>query len=166
MVDLSVRTLPAVLAVAIGLGSCGGSTPDQAVPSERDPDAAGVVESVTHESIRLGDGRTFVLSERLASFSTYTGKATPVLSWNGYYVHLGLDGKTVRWVAGVGQVLAGEPPVVLYNGTLVKASDNRGVFRDGTVLALSPRTERGPTSGPVRAVIDPRRHVVTSIERQ
>ena len=131
----------------------------------RIPDAEGVVEKISFEEITLDGGRTYEVSKDLQSFSTYDLAAVPMLHRLGQYVHLGLDGKTAEWMAGIGVVVrAGEtPPVVFYNGYFLRTEDGRAIFRDGTVLALAAGVTPPIDKGLVRAEIDPTQHKVRAL---
>jgi hypothetical protein len=80
-----------------------------------------------------------------------------VLHHRDRYVHAGIDGDRVEWVAGVGVVVRaeGRPPVVFYNGTLVESDDRQVIFRDGTVLTLAAGVDVPAGVTALRAEIDP-----------
>lgn len=82
----------------------------------------------------------------------------------GQYVQLGLNGKKVEWMAGIGVVVRGEaPPVVYYNGVLVRVDGDRAIFRDGTVLKLADGVTSPVESGLLRAELDPALHRVRAL---
>ncbi len=130
--------------------------------SPRFPDAEGVVEEISLQRITLDGDRSYKVADDLASFSTYDLSVTPMLHRKGQYVHLGLDGDTAEWMAGIGVVVRapGKAPVVYYNGYLLRVVDGRAVFRNGTVLRLGEGVKSPAPEGLLRAEIDPARHVV------
>jgi hypothetical protein len=155
-----------VLLLAASLAGCSGGDGDRLVLDgrPRHPDAEGVVTAVSLERLTLDGDRSWPLRRDLQSFSTYDLGAVPVLQRQGQYVQVGLRDKEVAWVAGIGVVVAGQRPVVFYNGHLLRIDKGRAIFRDGTVLRLTdglfiPRTMRGP----IRAEIDPARHRVRAL---
>lgn len=156
--------LAALLVVAV-LAGCSGAEDEAAFAldgSPRFPDAEGVVEDISRQRITLDGDRTYKVSKNLASFSTYDLSTTPMLHRKGQYVHLGLDGDTAEWMAGIGVVVRvpGEAPVVYFNGYLLHVADERAVFRNGTVLRLADGVKSPVDQGLLRAEIDPARRVV------
>ncbi|HYT39951.1 MAG TPA: hypothetical protein VEN99_10590 [Acidimicrobiia bacterium] len=130
----------------------------------RIPDAEGVVEGISFDRITLDGGRSYGVRKDLQSFSTYDLAAVPMLQRLGQYVQLGLNGKKVAWMAGIGVVVrAGAPPVVYYNGVLLRRDGGRAVFRDGTVLQLAAGVTPPVEQGLVRAEIDPALHRVRAL---
>ncbi|HEY4410576.1 MAG TPA: hypothetical protein VGO87_11900 [Acidimicrobiia bacterium] len=131
----------------------------------RVPDAEGVVEQVSFQRISLDGGRSYGVRQDLQSFSTYDLGAVPMLQRQGQYVQLGLDGKRVAWMAGIGVVVRrpDAPAVVYYNGVLVRHDGRRVVFRDGTVLELAAGVTPPLSQGLVRAEIDPALHRVRAV---
>jgi hypothetical protein len=160
--------LPLLLvAGALVLGGCSRSAGDELVLDgrPRHPDAEGVVEQVSFDRITLDGGRSYGVASDLQSFSTYDLAAVPMLHRLGQYVHLGLDGNEVEWMAGIGVVVRNPatPPVVYYNGVLVRFDDDRAIFRDGTVLRLADGVTSPVASGLVRAELDPSLHRVRAL---
>lgn len=155
-----MRIMVTVAALLVAACSRGGGDRLVLDGSPRFPDDEGVVTAVSLERITLDGGRSYGVSEDLASFSTYDLAATPMLHRQGQYVQLGLDGDKAEWMAGIGVVVRapGEEPVVFYNGHLLRIEDGRAIFRDGTVLRLGVGVERPRSGGMVRAEIDPSRH--------
>ena len=133
--------------------------------SPRFPDAEGVVEEISLDHITLDGHRTYKVAEDLASFSTYDLSPTPLLHREGQYVQLGLDGDTATWMAGIGVVVRApeRPPVVYYNGYLLKIENGRAIFRNGTVLRLGDGVKSPTDSGLLRAEIDPATHRVKAL---
>ena len=129
------------------------------------PDAEGVVERISFQRITLDGGRSYGVRKDLQSFSTYDLAAVPMLQRLGQYVQLGLTGKKVAWMAGIGVVVrrSGAPPVVYYNGVLVRREGSRAIFRDGTVLQLAPAVTSPVEQGLVRAELDPALHTVRAL---
>jgi hypothetical protein len=162
--------LPLLLAAAaLVLGGCGRGVAHPLVLDGRPrlPDAEGVVEQISFERITLDGGRTYGVHSDLQSFSTYDLAAVPMLHRLGQYVQLGLDGKKVAWMAGIGVVVrtGDAPPVVYYNGTLLRRRGQQLFFRDGTVLRLADGVTSPVEQGLVRAEIDPLRHSVQALVR-
>ena len=155
------------LAVALVLTGCPRAVDHRVVLDGRPrlPDAEGVVESISFTRITLDGGRSYPVSKKLQSFSTYDLGAVPMLQRQGQYVQIGLDGRTVAWMAGIGVVVRapGQAPVVFYNGHLLRVEGRRAVFRDGTVLRLADSVTSPVTEGLVRAEIDPARHEVRAL---
>ena len=133
--------------------------------SPRFPDVEGVVERISVDRITLDGGRSYDVATDLASFSTYDLAATPMLHRKGQYVQLGVDGDTAEWMAGIGVVVRapGKAPVVYFNGSLQTVHDGRAIFRNGTVLKLAKGVKSPIEAGPLRAEIDPARHVVRAL---
>jgi hypothetical protein len=130
----------------------------------RPPDAEGVVEKISFESVTLDGGRTFQVRKDLQSFSTYDLAAVPMLHRLGQYVQLGLRDKKVAWMAMIGEVVQGAgAPVVYYNGVLLRLEGDRAIFRDGTVLQLADGVTSPVDTGFVRAELDPSLHRVRAL---
>ena len=153
--------------MVVVLAGCSRGDDDRVVldGSPRFPDAEGVVEKISLERITLDGARSYKVADDLASFSTYDLSVTPMLHRKGHYVQLGLDGDTAEWMAGIGVVVRapGKPPVVYYNGYLLRVADGRAVFRNGTVLRLAQDVKSPAPEGLLRAEIDPVRHVVRKL---
>lgn len=169
-----VAALACVVAFASLTAACNRGDDDEPVVrldgSARVPDDEGVATSLSHASITLDGKRTYPVSKRLISFSTYTGAIEPMITRKGQYVQIGLeeeDGKKhMVWMAGIAQVLNTKEPAVYYTGTFVRRQDGRAVFRDGTVIQLSPGVtvpEKEGTGVIVR--IDPASHRAVEITR-
>ena len=127
-----------VLGAALVTTACGDEPGSFTEGQARHPDVAGVVDTATPTAITI-DGTRYPLAEELSSFSTYTLEPIPLRQRVGQYVHAGLDGDgRVVWVAAVGAVLPGTPPVVLYSGRMRSVEDGTATFEDGTVLPLGP----------------------------
>jgi len=155
-------------AVVVLVAGCrgGGDKPRLVLDGRpRVPDAEGVVEEISFDRITLDGGRSYEVSRKLASFSTYDLAAVPILHRKGQYVQLGLDGRKAVWMAGIGVVVRvpGTVPVVFYHGELLRVEGRRAVFRDGTVLRLGPGVRTPRPSGPLRAEIDPTAHAVRTL---
>lgn len=160
----------AALAVALATTACSGGGGDSFAldGSPRPPDLAGVVTGVDREHLVVDGGRRLRLAGDLASFSTYDLIATPVLHHRGRYVHAGLDGDRVEWVASIGVVVRaeGRAPVVFYNGDLVDVDDGEATFRDGTVLTLAEGVTAPAGTAALRAEIDPETDEVVRLAPQ
>lgn len=162
-----VRTRSAValiLMTAISLGACGGSKAVVRLDgSPRHADVEGVVVNAGAAGMTLDGRRSFKVSDKVVSFSTYNGALVPLASTVGAYVQAGVKGKTVVWVGKIGPVTtdASGHRTVQYQGTLVKVDGSDLVFKDGTVLRLG-KGLKAPANplGPVYAVIDADKHVI------
>ena len=151
--------------VALALGACREGAERLVLDGRpRVPDVEGVVEQISFERITLDGGRSYEVRKDLQSFSTYDLAAVPMLHRLGQYVQLGLSGKKVAWMAGIGVVVRGAgPPVVYYNGVLVRLDGDRAIFRDGTVLRLADGVTSPVDQGLVRAELDPALHRVRAL---
>jgi hypothetical protein len=152
---------------ALLIGGCRGGGGGHRVVLDgrpRYPDAEGVVEQISLARITLDGGRSYGVRNDLQSFSTYDLAAVPMLQRQGQYVQVGLTGKKVAWMAGIGVVVrTGAPPVVYYNGVFVRRDGERAIFRDGTVLRLAAGVTPPVEQGLVRAEIDPALHTVRAL---
>jgi hypothetical protein len=160
------RSRWSVVVAALVLVACqrGGSHRLVLDGRPRLPDAEGIVEQISFERITLDGGRSYQVRKDLQSFSTYDLAAVPMLHRLGQYVQLGLNGKKVAWLAGIGVVVrGGAPPVVYYNGVLLRREGARAIFRDGTVLELAPGVTSPVDHGLVRAELDPSLHTVRAL---
>lgn len=124
-----------MLAVAlIALAACSSEKSILERGGPRIPDRVGIVTDMTLDRIQLDGGRAYEVSEDVESFATRSHHITALLSWEGKYVHVGLDDDDrVRWIAGIGLV-SGKPPKVAYSGVVKRMENRRGTFEDGTVL--------------------------------
>ena len=159
-----VRAAAAATAVlALGAGACGGDDePAVALDgSPRIPDAEGVVVEVSDEEIVLDGDRKFDVADDLMAFSTYTLETIPLAQRKGQYVQVGLDGETVEWLALIGEPLEDR---VYYTGELEEIDGDQLVFADGTVLTLADGVKPPAETGRMRAVVDPKKRVVTAFE--
>jgi hypothetical protein len=155
-----------LVAGALLLAGCSKSDSPRLVLDGRPrvPDVEGVVEQISFEKITLDGGRSYGVRKDLQSFSTYDLAAVPMLQRSGQYVQLGLDGKKVAWMAMMGEVVEGAgPPVVYYNGVLLRVEGDRAIFRDGTVLQLADGVTSPVETGFVRAELDPSLHRVRAL---
>jgi hypothetical protein len=185
----SALALLALMGVAIlvaGGAACQRDRADDVVVeldgSPRVPDDEGVATELTKERITLDGERTYRVSPRLVSFSTYTGAVEPMLGRRGQYVHIGLDrdgdDEVMVWMAGIAHVVhgagvggpppgPGSKPAVYYTGDLVDVEEHdggrRGVFRDGTVIALAAGVEVPEPPAGVSVEIDPVRHAAIAV---
>jgi hypothetical protein len=158
------------VAVALALlGACGrGGSDGPAVKldgSPRYPDDEGVATTVTANEVVLDGGRHYTVSDKLVSFSTYDHSVQPLVGFAKQYVQVGLKGKQVVWLAGIGAVVPGRPgaaPSVYYTGQPQRVdAKQRIVFADGTVLQLAPGVQ-APSTSAVQARIDPASHRVAA----
>jgi hypothetical protein len=159
------RAAACLLALLLLLVGC-NREPVNYSKQARIPDDQGQVTEIDFERVKLDGKRTHAISQEVQSFSTYTGTVTSLLSWKNKYVHVGLDqdGNTI-WIAGVGVIdTTSDPPVVRYtNGTLQKVEGRRIFFADGTVFEVDRRVKIPPVKSKLRAIIDPKSHVVTDL---
>lgn len=152
--------LLALVLLAAGSGSCRRAGPPAPIPLDgtaRNPDVSGVVEQVSSTSITI-DGRTFAVSRRLQCFATASLETVPLVGRLHHFVHAGLDGRTVVWLAGFGPVAEppGSPATVFYVGTAAgRVGSDHLRFRDGTVLPFEPGIEPPVAGTRVRADIEP-----------
>ena len=174
---MSARRLASfVLLLALAFGACGGGDDRAGIAldgSPRVPDEEGVVASIADDfsTLTLDGGRTFEIPDDVQSFATVDGSTQPLRRRVGQYVQLGVDGRTVRWVAGIAAVVDGPTGrVVYYTGTLRDAVGRRLDFADGTVLQLDDAADPGAVEAAVGrrvlASIDPARHVVVGLAEQ
>lgn len=166
------RRVPRSLVLVIGAlallgGGCGhGAAPRVVLDGRpRVPDVEGVVERVSFTSLELDGGRRYTITRDLQCFSTSTMQAVPLLDRQDQYVQAGVEGRRVVWLAAIGAVVPGTPRAVYYRGELVRVDSASAVFRDGTVLRLTPGVRGGwaRRRGSVLARIDPDRHVVVEM---
>jgi hypothetical protein len=160
------RLLILLVAAVFTLAGCPKSDDHRLVLDGRPrvPDVEGVVEQISFERVTLDGDRSYAVGKDLQSFSTYDLAAVPMLHRLGQYVQLGLNGKKVAWMAGIGVVVRGSaPPVVYYNGVLLRREGQRAVFRDGTVLEVAGGVTSPVDSGLLRAEIDPVLHTVRAL---
>jgi hypothetical protein len=157
-----VRRAVAVLVVTVlAVGAAGCHKSDHATVvldgRTRYPDAEGVLTFASVKEMRLAGGPAYRVSPKLQAFSTYTLQATPYLSRRNQYVQLGLDGRTVVWLAGIGAVVRapGRPPTVFYTGRVKAAPKGRVVFADGTVFRLGAGVAAPSVGARVQVDLDP-----------
>ncbi|MEY2467605.1 MAG: hypothetical protein QOF21_303 [Actinomycetota bacterium] len=153
-----------IIAVAIFGSACSSSPASIKLDgSPRVPDVEGVVQKASAAGITLDGARTYEVSPKLASFSTYNQRVVSLKSTLGKYVQLGVDDGEVKWLSLIGVVNADEAghQTVVYQGELVAVRDSRFDFKDGTVLRLAngltpPKDPLGRTI----VVIDAKRHLI------
>lgn len=116
----------------------------------------GVVAEVSFTSLRLEDGRSFEIERDLQCFSTYTLEPLPLLGREGQFVHLGTQGRKVRWIASIGAVTRGDDPAVFYTGTVEAVTPDRLTFRDGTVIGRGRGVDPPAKGSFVVVEVDPR----------
>lgn len=132
--------------------------------SARFPDDEGIATSVDRRSITLDGARTYEVSDELRSFSTYTRELEAMVGRKGQYVQIGLDGRTMVWMAGVSRVIdVAGAPTVFYIGRFRRTSKGRFVFADGTTFAPSPGVAPPGTRSDVTVRIDPKTHRIIEI---
>jgi hypothetical protein len=155
-----VRRTALLLLVGLALvfSACGRDRGSERVPldgSPRVPDAEGIVEAVSREKLTLAGGRTYRIGDELQSFSSQTMEAVPVRQRTGQFVHIGVDGERLVWIAAIGSVVPGDDPVVYYTGKVTSVADGRVTFDDGTVLRLAKGVDPAVTRGAAVAEIEP-----------
>lgn len=157
-----------ILAVGLGLAGCAGEEPSPAVQldgSARYPDDQGIATSLTHERITLDGERTYAVSRSLIAFATGTATLEPMLTRQGQYVQIGLDGDVMVWMAGVAAVVdLPQGPRVFYTGRLKRVDDaGRLVFRDGTVWEVAEGLSQPEPGQHLQLEIDPARHRAVAV---
>lgn len=161
-----------VLATLALLAGCGQGQPENLFRHgvARFPDDEGVVTDINFDRVELRDGPVYEILKDVQSFSTYNGKVVPLLHHKGRYIQVGLDEEErVEWIAGIGLVLPGESPTVVYNGVIEKIdkSKRRIVFEDGTVLKYSASVKSFPEPGQrVKATISPPKQQIIEVVPQ
>lgn len=131
----------------------------------RFPDAEGIVTDINFERLTLDEKDKYEISREVESFSTYGGEIMSLLLHRGRYAQVGLDGRTVAWISGIGLVL--QDGSVVYVGVVSKADKKRVIFEDGTVLQLNPRVSTPPSPGQrVKAIILPGKHQIVEVVEQ
>lgn len=173
VVALLLVVVASVAAVACDRGGDdAAASPVNLDGSPRVPDDEGVATALTTTSITLDGERTYPVSRRLVSFSTYNAAVEPMLNRKGHYVQVGLekedDRPTMVWMAGIATVVRTAEPAVYYTGTLREVKDGRLFFRDGTVFRLADGIDPAPPAPPASVFvrIDPASHRVVEIRRQ
>lgn len=163
-----MRRWPAALVAIVlvsALAACAGDD-DTAVAldgSPRYPDDEGVATALSRERITLDGDRTYDVSDDLVSFSTYNRQIEPMRRRLNQYVQVGLDGRTVVWMAGIAGVVPTDPAAVYYQGILERVRGVRAEFADGTVLRLASGVRSPVAHGRVQARIDPARRAVVEL---
>jgi hypothetical protein len=165
-----------VLAAALlaGAGGCGDDSRGGGVAldgSPRVPDAEGVVAAIGPDfsTLTLEGGRTYRIPKDVQSFSTIDGSTQPLRRRVDQYVHVGLDGDTMVWIAGISAVIdTGGTKAVYYGGELRNIAGSRLEFTDGTVLRVAkgvtvPAEAEGKR---VLATIDPQQRVIVTLVPQ
>jgi hypothetical protein len=125
----------------------------------------GVATDVTFDRIQLDGERTYEIDESVESFATRSHHVTSLLSWEGKYVHVGLDDDDrAVWIAGIG-ILSGKPAKVRYSGVFESfdADRQRATFEDGTVLEFASSVKAPERGREVVVEIDAERDLVTKI---
>ncbi|HEX7165714.1 MAG TPA: hypothetical protein VF230_01915 [Acidimicrobiales bacterium] len=129
--------------------------------SPRRADVAGVVTEVSSSEVTI-DGKTYDVADDLQCFSASTLASIPLAARKGTYVHVGLDGDTVTWLAGYSAVVEfperGE--LAFHTGDLVEVEDGKATFKDGSVLEVAD-IEAPPDKARVTAEIDVKTDKVT-----
>lgn len=162
MADRRLTVAAAVALLALGAAACSddetgtdASSPATFVAvdgSPRTPDDAGVLTALDESFATLVlDGETvYDLSPAVQSFASLDGSTQPLKGRVGQYVHVGLDGDTVVWVAGLGAVvrLEGQAEQVVYLGRIATVQADRLELQDGTVLRLADGVTIGAEPSP------------------
>ena len=174
----AVALLLAVLAL-VAFAGCGGDDEDAPAGialdgTPRVPDAEGVLVEIAEDfsTLTLDGDRTYEIPEDVQSFSTVDGSTQPLRRRLDQYVQLGLEGKTVRWVAGIAAVAEGPDgnDRVFYTGELRKVSGSRLEFADGTVFRLadgaSSTSLEEAEGSQVLVTIDPAQRAVVAVDPQ
>lgn len=158
-----MRRLLLAAALVATLVACSDGE-SSATDETRVPDDAGIVTQVTVERIQLDGDRTYRLAIDVESFRSRTHEVTQLLFWKDKYVHVGLtEDRLVDWIAGLGLVQRGDPPIVQYAGVLERMNGERAFFEDGTVLDLADDVSSPPRGAEVIATLDASTDVVTEL---
>ncbi len=159
------RVAALVTTAALSATACGGSA-DPVVRldgSPRQADTEGVVLKASAGGITFDGDRSYEVSEKLISFSTYNREPVRLASTRGAYVQAGVKGRTVVWLSKIGPV-ATDPAghrTVQYQGELVDVDPPYLVFKDGTKLRLGKGlTPPADPLGPTYVVINADKHVI------
>ncbi len=159
------RSLVVAAFVALAVVACSKEKSVLEDGGPRIPADAGIATDVTFDRIQLDGKDTYEIRDDVESFATRSHHITALLSWEGKYVHLGLDDeKRVRWIAGIGLV-SGKPPRVTYSGVLESfdASMRQATFEDGTVLVFAKLVKAPKKGREVVADIDADTGVVVKL---
>jgi hypothetical protein len=147
--------------------ACSGR--EQAIESDRRvPDVSGIATNATLDRLEIDGDRSYEIDRSVESFLTRSHRISPILGWEGKYVHVGLDDDDrVIWIAGIGQV-SGKPPTVFYSGVFESfdRSTREATFEDGTVLKFERGVEAPQRGREVVVQIDAGKDVVAEIVNQ
>jgi hypothetical protein len=155
------RIVPIVLLLAT---ACTGGVDAIALDgTPRHADAQGVVTAVSNDRLTLDGTKTYDIDPKIQCFSASTQSAIPLAGRKGTFVQLGLDGKTVKWLAGYSAVIEfpGRPSVAYHNGVLEEASGRDAIFEDGSVLPVGAGVDAPPPGSRVTAEIDVKKKAIT-----
>jgi hypothetical protein len=148
--------------------SCGGGATKGVLEAggPRIPNDEGVVTDASFQRIQLGGTRPYAIAANVESFIAASHRVTSLLAWKGKFVQIGLDsGKNVIWIAGIGTVVQGNPPLVYYSGIVDRFDKTRYrvYFRDGTVLRATAAVGAPEIGRRILCQLDASRGVVTKI---
>lgn len=154
-----------VVASVVSIASCSAEQGILERGGPRIPDVVGVVTDATLQRIELDHGRVYDIADSVESFLTRSHRVASLLSWEGKYVHIGLDDGKVSWIAGIGVVVKDKSPRVFYSGVVerLERARSRAFFEDGTVLNLARNVDLPAKGTEVLCEIDVRRGVVTNV---
>lgn len=164
--------LAGLVALVLVAGACNGDPGQKESVFEsgpRFPDDEGVATDVTFERLILDGRRRYEIKQTVQSFSTYDGTITPLVFWKNRYVHVGLDDeKKAEWIAGIGLIIEGDVPHVVYNGVVdkVDAKKRELIFRDGTVLKMTAIVTAPEPGTRIKATISPVKRGIIEIVQQ
>ena len=148
----------ALLVVSLLVAGCTKDAPEGVILDGRPriPDDEGIVTGVSTKRITVDSERSYAVSPRLQAFSSSTLEAVPLVQRRDQYVHLGLRGDTVVWLASISAVVHLNEPAAFHIGKLKSIDERRRlVFADGTVLPLAGDVDLPPVGRRVTAEIDP-----------
>lgn len=133
--------------------------------SARRANEAGEVTEASLQKVTVDGKRTYTVPSDLACFSASTLKAQPLLARKGTFVHMGVAGGTVRWIAGYSAVvrLPGKPAVAYHLGALRTLEGRTMVLKDGSVLPLADGVNPPKPEVQSRFEIDVATHKVTAV---
>lgn len=162
-----IRIAAALLVVCLLTVACGPEEPASILDEgARFPDAAGVVTDISAQSVQLDDGSTYAISPEVESFTSKEHLVTALLRWkDGWYVHIGLEGDSVIWIAGIG-LARGDSGQVNYPGVFDRMERGHAIFADGTAFMADEGVEPLPEDSEALAIVDVQRDVIVELRAQ
>ena len=161
-----MKRLGAIVFIVLAASCSSGTSGVLEHGGPRIPSDQGVVTESTLERIQLDHKRNYLIDDKVESFTTRSHVVTSLLAWEGKFVQLGLSkSKKVQWIAGIGNVVPGTPPLVFYTGVVTRqeSAKRRVYFDDGTVLVAGSGVKVPSKGTEVVCEIDPTTALVTKI---